>query len=148
MKRIAAVVLTGIVMAAGGLDGSDALKAIVESYVAIQAQLAADKIADIKAPARAIAVQASALGKEGTDITKAASSLETAADIKSARDAFNSLTEAVVAAGNAEGWKDVDGVRLAFCPMAKQSWLQKEEQIRNPYYGSSMLTCGEFKPLK
>jgi hypothetical protein len=29
--------------------------------------------------------------------------------------------------------------------MVQRSWLQKDEKISNPYYGSAMLTCGEFK---
>jgi hypothetical protein len=28
--------------------------------------------------------------------------------------------------------------------MVKKSWLQKEPDIRNPYYGTAMLTCGSF----
>ena len=88
------------------------------------------------------------MGKDGADIAKAASSLEKASDLKSAREAFGALTDAVLAAGNAEGWKDVEGVKLTFCPMVNRSWLQKDAQIRNPYYGKAMLTCGEFKPLK
>lgn len=147
MKTMIPVVVTVALIAGPGVQASESLKAIVESYLAIQAQLAADKISDVKAPARAIAAQAATMGKAGTDIAKAASSFENAADIKVARDAFGALTDAIVAAGKAEGWKDVEGVRLAFCPMAKRSWLQKEERIRNPYYGSSMLTCGSFKPL-
>ena len=27
--------------------------------------------------------------------------------------------------------------------MKKAAWLSSEKQIKNPYYGSSMLTCGE-----
>ncbi|RYF87461.1 MAG: DUF3347 domain-containing protein, partial [Chitinophagaceae bacterium] len=34
-------------------------------------------------------------------------------------------------------------IYLQYCPMKKASWLSSEKQIRNPYYGSSMLTCGE-----
>ena len=34
-----------------------------------------------------------------------------------------------------------------FCPMANKgkgaSWLSMEKQIRNPYYGSQMLSCGK-----
>ena len=33
----------------------------------------------------------------------------------------------------------------AFCPMAPGRWLQTEETISNPYYGSEMLTCGVFE---
>jgi hypothetical protein len=29
--------------------------------------------------------------------------------------------------------------------MIKKSWIQKDDAIKNPYYGSSMLTCGEIK---
>lgn len=30
-----------------------------------------------------------------------------------------------------------------YCPMKKASWLSSETAIKNPYYGSSMLTCGK-----
>lgn len=29
-----------------------------------------------------------------------------------------------------------------YCPMVKANWLSKEEAVKNPYYGSKMLTCG------
>ena len=64
---------------------------------------------------------------------------------RAARDAFGALSDAVVAAAKAEGWKDLGDAKLAFCPMARRPWLQKEDKIRNPYYGSAMLDCGEFK---
>jgi hypothetical protein len=38
-----------------------------------------------------------------------------------------------------------DGVRVAYCPMADKPWLTKDKDIRNPYYGAAMLTCGAFK---
>jgi len=33
-------------------------------------------------------------------------------------------------------------VYYQFCPMEKAYWLSPEEQIRNPFFGSRMLTCG------
>ncbi len=34
---------------------------------------------------------------------------------------------------------------VAYCPMAKKPWLQKEgEAIGNPYYGQKMPGCGSF----
>lgn len=30
-----------------------------------------------------------------------------------------------------------------YCPMKKASWLSNETAIKNPYYGSSMPTCGK-----
>lgn len=35
-------------------------------------------------------------------------------------------------------------VYIQYCPMKKASWLSNEKDIRNPYYGSNMLTCGEL----
>ena len=36
------------------------------------------------------------------------------------------------------------GVYVVFCSMAKGSWLQTGKEIRNPYDGKKMLTCGEI----
>ena len=36
-------------------------------------------------------------------------------------------------------------VKVAFCTMVRKPWLQREKEIHNPYYGSQMPTCGEFK---
>jgi hypothetical protein len=32
-----------------------------------------------------------------------------------------------------------------YCPMKKASWLSESTEIKNPYYGKSMLTCGTVK---
>jgi hypothetical protein len=32
-----------------------------------------------------------------------------------------------------------------YCPMVKAIWLSEVKPIKNPYYGSSMLTCGEVQ---
>ncbi len=34
---------------------------------------------------------------------------------------------------------------LDYCPMKKSSWLSNDKAIKNPYFGSSMLTCGSVK---
>ncbi len=34
---------------------------------------------------------------------------------------------------------------LQYCPMKKASWLSPSKDIKNPYYGSKMLTCGSVK---
>ena len=140
-----AVAIVGIVLGVSALQASDAMKAIVGSYLEVHAQLAADKTDGIKAPATAIATQATALGESGAAMAKAAKTVADAPDIKAARDAFGVLTDAVVAAAKADGWKDLGDVKLAYCPMVRRSWLQKDEKINNPYYGPAMSTCGEFK---
>ncbi|MCF7792860.1 MAG: DUF3347 domain-containing protein [Candidatus Cloacimonetes bacterium] len=36
------------------------------------------------------------------------------------------------------------GMNVAFCSMAPGSWLQRGDEIMNPYYGDKMLHCGEI----
>jgi hypothetical protein len=147
MRRIFAA-LAILALTTGIAEASDALKKIVASYLEIQTQLAADKIDGIKTHAAAIVKEAGAMNERGTDIVAAAEILEQARDIKKAREAFGPLSNAVIAAAKAAGWKDLDGVKLAYCPMVSKSWLQKHERPRNPYYGSLMLECGEFQDPK
>ena len=47
-----------------------------------------------------------------------------------------------------DGFKSDSGrltVSKAFCPMAPGRWLQQHNELRNPYYGAEMLTCGVFE---
>lgn len=143
MKRAFVVAFAVMVAAASAaVAGSETVQAIVNSYLEVHAALASDKFAQVKAPAGAIAAQAEKMGASGADIVKAARAVEQAKDLKAAREAFSPLSDAVIAAAKAA---NIDDVKVAYCPMVRSSWLQKEDTIRNPYYGSEMLTCGEFK---
>ncbi len=144
-KTMGSLLLALVMVTGASLQASDAMKAIVTSYLEIQGRLAADSINGVKPAARAIGEQAARMGEAGAAIAKAAKGMEEAADIKAAREVFGGLSDAVIAAGNAESWKDVPDVRVAFCPMLRKSWIQKDDAIKNPYYGTAMITCGEFK---
>lgn len=39
-------------------------------------------------------------------------------------------------------------VYYQYCPMKKAYWLSNETAIKNPYYGSAMLTCGKVAETK
>lgn len=152
MKNIAIVLVCLVFSCAstlarqGGAGDGDALKGIVASYLEIQTSLAADQLDQVKRPARTLASQAQALRKDGAAIVKTATAVEQASDLAATRTAFGQLSEAVLARLNADDGKEARAnVRLAYCPMVRKTWLQREEQIRNPYGGKAMLTCGEFK---
>lgn len=145
-KYLLAVAVILVVSSAGAvLCASESMKAIVASYLEIHAALAADKTEGTAPAAKAIAAEATRMGPAGANIMTAAKSLEQAADLKAARAAFGDLSDAVIAAAKLDGFKDLPDVKIAYCPMARKPWLQKDATIKNPYYGSSMLTCGEFK---
>jgi membrane fusion protein, copper/silver efflux system len=144
-KAVASAILVLLLFPGAGLHASAAMKTIVASYLDIHGRLFRDNLEGVKQAAAAIEQQASAMGAGGTSMAKAARAMGAAADLTAAREAFGALSDAVIAAGNAEGWKDVPAVKTAYCPMAKKSWLQKDGSIRNPYYGPAMPTCAEFK---
>jgi hypothetical protein len=144
---LGAVAATSGVLAAQEPAGSTA--AIVKSYLAIQSRLAADSLDDVQADASRIAAGARTLGQTGAGLAAAADAVAKAADLNAAREAFGPLSEAVIARVKADTAFDPGpGLRLAWCPMVRRSWLQREEQVRNPYYGKQMLTCGELKRLR
>jgi Cu(I)/Ag(I) efflux system membrane fusion protein len=69
-------------------------------------------------------------------------------DLAQQRSAFMALGEALYQSVKQLG---ADGPTLyyQYCPMAVGDqgayWLSKEKEIRNPYFGESMLKCGENK---
>ncbi|MGY5848148.1 DUF3347 domain-containing protein [Salegentibacter sp. HM20] len=73
-------------------------------------------------------------------------SMTEAADIAALRDEFDEVSQVMIRM--AQSFKPF-GERLFIqhCPMANQDrgadWLSLSEEIRNPYYGSMMLKCGE-----
>jgi len=125
--------------------GSRLPASIVDPYLDIQAALAQDRSDEVRAKAGEIATAATALGAPAMKIDTAALQLASAGDVADARQKFGTLSEAMIAYMDGLHLKAPDGVRTAYCPMAKKSWLQKGDTLANPYYGTSMPTCGEFK---
>lgn len=82
------------------------------------------------------------------DLLKATDKLSKAGNnLEKQRAAFNDVSTVL--------WKVVKSsdkvnqpVYYQYCPMKKAYWLSKEKEIKNPYYGSSMLTCGKVAETK
>jgi HPt (histidine-containing phosphotransfer) domain-containing protein len=141
---VATFILT-LVAVAGPALAADLPAALVDPYLRVQTALAGDKVDGVKGDAGQIARAAGSLGAQAKAIVDAARQLESAADVTKARDAFGNLSDAIVAYLQASGSTPGSDVKVAFCPMAAKPWLQKGTAIRNPYYGKSMLECGEIK---
>ena len=119
---------------------------MIAPYLQVQQALAGDSLAGIVASARSIAASARLAGAGGSRIRTLSDELAAATDLGRARVAFGALGDAIMSAARA-GRPDLgEGVRVAYCPMAKKYWLQRGEEIRNPFYGASMLDCGRFVP--
>jgi len=62
--------------------------------------------------------------------------------------AFISLSQALISVTRTFGISREGGLYQFHCPMADDSkgadWLQNKSDLENPFYGSTMLTCGEL----
>ncbi|MBE2288780.1 MAG: DUF3347 domain-containing protein [Chitinophagaceae bacterium] len=68
-------------------------------------------------------------------------SLATATSLDKQRSLFATVSEEMAAAVKAAHPAGTTVYKM-YCPMKKAYWLSNEATIRNPYYGKSMLSCG------
>jgi hypothetical protein len=118
---------------------------IIDPYLKIQEALAADSIEGVKANAGEIATASSALGAPAMKIDTSAVHLASATELGDARTKFGALSEALDQYMTGLHLAAPEGVKVAVCPMVRKPWLQKGDAIANPYYGTEMLTCGNFR---
>ena len=145
-------------------DGAEALGAVLDAYLAIGNQLASDTMDDVNAKAHAMieafhAVEAEVpvelwnVHEAHTEmIHDTAHQLADLSDIKAARIAYGSLSNSfkhfIAAVGVPASYEQP--VYSYVCGMAPDVpeagiWLQTDDPVRNPYFGSAMLRCHTSK---
>lgn len=87
----------------------------------------------------------------GKSVLAEAAKITSAKDIQEQRKIFSDLTNVFLPIVK-EG-KTLDGILyLQHCPMANggvgADWLSNEKEVKNPYFGDKMLTCGTSKEFK
>jgi hypothetical protein len=120
---------------------SDFVADVVGPYLTIQTALVNDDLAPVGAAARSLEQAAGTLGADGSALAAAAAKTAAARTLDAAREAFGDLSTAIVAYADRTK-QPVEGKIVAFCPMARKSWVQTDGAIANPYYGKAMATCG------
>jgi Cu(I)/Ag(I) efflux system membrane fusion protein len=74
--------------------------------------------------------------------------IQSSTDLEAQRKSFSTLSDNLYKSIKAFGLGGKQAF-YEFCPMAFNNeggyWLSDQEQIRNPYFGDKMLTCGEVK---
>ena len=149
---IAALTLSPVLMAGCApnttstpTSGAAMPSAVVDPYLKISSALAKDSIEGVRANAGDLATAATALGAPAMKIDTAAVQLAAASEIGDAREKFGTLSDAIVTYLDGLHLMLPDGVQVAICPMVQKPWLQEGSDIKNPYFGASMPTCGNFR---
>ena len=143
-KRTLVLAVVGLVATAGAA-AAELPADVAAPYLHIQATLAADSTDGVSEAAQAIVAAAGDLGDAGASMVMAANAVALADDLVKARAGFGLLSDAVIKFSEDAGLGEL---RIAFCPMARKSWLQEDGDIANPYHGSEMLRCGSFRPSR
>lgn len=65
--------------------------------------------------------------------------------IDSLRTLFKNISAELQTAVQNQGHKTT--LYVQYCPMKDATWLSETEEIRNPYYGAAMLTCGRIEKI-
>lgn len=63
-------------------------------------------------------------------------------DINKQRSRFANLSDNMASLAKLVKFSSAP-IYQVYCPMKKANWLSSEKDIKNPYYGSAMLTCGK-----
>jgi hypothetical protein len=123
---------------------------LYQNYIAIKSALASDD-ADKTSKASsdfiktASAIDAKTVSQKDLNILKKeASAIFGTKNISIQRKSFYQLSDSMIALTK-EFRLSESPVYVQYCPMAEGSWLSNEKKVINPYYGSSMPSCGTVK---
>jgi Cu(I)/Ag(I) efflux system membrane fusion protein len=135
------------------------LSDLLDSYLGLKDALVNDDFKSAKANAQKFQESLSGISmslfdgdahqvwmEEGMPLGDLIKQIAEADDIESARKPFKPFSEHVIVL--AQVFQPMEKpLFIQHCPMADDfkgaDWLSTEENIMNPYYGASMLTCGE-----
>ncbi|MAN29065.1 DUF3347 domain-containing protein, partial [Mesonia sp.] len=126
---------------------------VIESYLQLKNDLVNDNAEKAKTSAekalkelQTITVDEENISEKIKSLNEGFSAVSQSNDIQQQREAFISLSEEMITVS-----KQIEQTKKLFiqkCPMANNNqgakWLSLEKEIKNPYYGASMLGCGSI----
>lgn len=128
-------------------DNASPLFPLLTSYYSIKDALVAGNANAASAGATAFLKAGSAIDSKViapdqlAALQKDAGAIEQMKDIKHQREHFAGLSANMLAV--VKSAKLVQPVYSLYCPMEKSYWLSSDKTVKNPYFGSAMLTCGK-----
>ena len=76
-------------------------------------------------------------------LLKDAGAISDTKDIKKQREYFSNFSNNMATLAKSVKLS-ANPIYQAYCPMKKAYWLTNDKAIKNPYFGSAMLTCGKI----
>ncbi|MBY0462852.1 MAG: DUF3347 domain-containing protein [Taibaiella sp.] len=133
--------------AVGASLKDDKLNAVYQHYVLLTNALVNGDMVEAKVAVNAIELGSKELSNSSTLATLAAK-IGAAKDIDAQRTLYADLSKDFIERVKGSGLNSGE-IYVEYCPMALNNkgaaWLSNQKEIRNPYFGESMMTCGEVK---
>ena len=129
-------------LAVAGALASDELKTAQDAIAGLESAVATVDTESIKGTAAEHQWH-----KEHANLTKFVDTLKKAEDIQAIRKDFRPLSEEIGVLAKAFGFGEAGSIYELHCPMAFEGqgaiWYQADEEVRNPYFGATMLKCAD-----
>ncbi|MDR7130636.1 hypothetical protein J2X69_002993 [Algoriphagus sp. 4150] len=144
MKKL--ILSTLILLSFAAIATAQDTDEILKNYLVLKDALIAS---DNEKSGNAASVMAKSIAEAGDfpnkkELSKLADEVNKSKDLEKRRAAFAPFSEAMYTyAKNQDSIPQV--LYYQYCPMKKSYWLSAEAGVKNPYYGSKMLTCGSVK---
>jgi len=135
-------------------QGTDQLKPVFDNYFSLKdalvktdSKMASAKSKDLLTAITVVKMETLKMDVHMTwmkvykDLTVDAKNISETQDIKKQRELFKSLSKNTYELIKVS--KFTEPVYYQYCPMQDANWLSKENTVKNPYYGSQMLSCGK-----
>lgn len=125
----------------------DQLNAVYQHYVHLTTSLVNGDASEAKIASNAIEAGAKQISG-GEPIASSASKITAAPDIEAQRNEYANLSNHLIELAKKSGLSS-GALYVDYCPMAMNDkgayWLSANKEIKNPYFGDKMLSCGEIK---
>lgn len=130
---------------AGPVIKNDNLNAVYEQYLKLSEALINTDAAQAQVAANALEAGARNLDG-GNVIADNAAKISASSDVEAQRAAYENISNDLIAKVKNSGLTSGE-IYVEHCPMAFDdkgaSWLSSNNEIRNPYFGDKMMSCGE-----
>ncbi|NAW50051.1 DUF3347 domain-containing protein [Elizabethkingia argentiflava] len=149
-NRFLSLIFLAVSIMSFAQESNSQIQKLYQHYTAIKNALVQDDVAKAASAAKlflkvASTVDFKVLSEDNINkLRKDAGAIAEASHLTTQRNYFFNLSDNMALI--AEHFKiSSSPIYIQYCPMAKGQWLSNEQEIKNPYYGSSMMTCGTLK---
>ena len=157
MKKSAIIFLVMVSsLAALSQDKTSAFSPLLSNYLLIKNALVKGDVANAAEGANGLILAVNAVDNKSlsaaeqtafrnvqTKLLSNANIIAAGKDLAKQRVAFQALSDNMITLSKATQSANV--IYVDYCPMKKAYWLSEAKEIKNPYFGNAMLTCGELK---